>query len=300
MKASSLHVAAIMVCSACRPTLYDDETLVTTPRLLAVKSEPAEARPGSLVSYTALIAAANTDAGEESPIWDYCSTPKSLTENNAVSAACLDESSLVFAGVGSSITAALPRSSCSDFGPEVPRGGYRARDPDGTGGYYQPLRIDLSGNPPLFHLSRILCQLSNASADASLQYSQEYVPNTNPHLASLEAAAVGVPVALDSIQIGQGVTLRASWPAEDSERYAYFDPGSQTVVTRRESMQLAWYASAGSFAATSTGRSENDAETSVTNQWTAPQVPGLVHLWLVLRDSRGGVDYRDYVLTVLA
>ena len=34
------------------------------------------------------------------------------------------------------------------------------------------------------------------------------------------------------------------------------------------------------------------------NVWVAPSAAGPVHLWLVLRDSRGGVDFAEYELDV--
>jgi hypothetical protein len=91
----------------------------------------------------------------------------------------------------------------------------------------------------------------------------------------------------------------ASWPASSAETFAYFDPSTQQVTQQRESMQVAWYANAGSLDSESTGRSSTDMATTTDNVWTAPSKAGVVSLWVVLRDSRGGVDYAQVDVTVV-
>ncbi|HEY3254561.1 MAG TPA: hypothetical protein VGJ91_11455, partial [Polyangiaceae bacterium] len=126
---------------ACRPELDDDYWRVDAPRVLAVKSEPAEAKPGARLTFTAFLSA--PDTANLVPVWNFCTAPKPVPENNAVSSACLHAAALVSAGTGLSIEAETPRGGCSLFGPNSPPGGFRPRDPDISGGYYQPLRLDL-------------------------------------------------------------------------------------------------------------------------------------------------------------
>jgi hypothetical protein len=66
-------------------------------------------------------------------------------------------------------------------------------------------------------------------------------------------------------------------------------------------MRLAWFATSGEFDHDRTGRAETEMETTSDNTWTAPTVTEAtpVHLWLLLRDSRGGVDFAGYHLTVV-
>ena len=40
-------------------------------------------------------------------------------------------------------------------------------------------------------------------------------------------------------------------------------------------------------------------ETTSDNTWTAPADAGTVSLWVVLRDSRGGVAFAPYTATVV-
>ncbi len=63
-------------------------------------------------------------------------------------------------------------------------------------------------------------------------------------------------------------------------------------------MRVSWYTNAGTLDTQSTGRAEDDLELSTQNHWTAPEAPGKYALWIVLRDSRGGVDFAAYALGV--
>jgi hypothetical protein len=108
----------------------------------------------------------------------------------------------------------------------------------------------------------------------------------------------GQRVTLDAVPAGALIELQASWLAADAESYAYFDRSAQTISTKREAMRVAWYASSGSLATESTGRDEDELATTTSNVWSAPSYPGISRLWLVLRDSRGGVDFATYDFTV--
>jgi hypothetical protein len=63
-------------------------------------------------------------------------------------------------------------------------------------------------------------------------------------------------------------------------------------------MDIAWYATAGSFDDDRTGRASNETTNSSPNTWHAPAQPGRAHLWVVLRDDRGGVGWSDYTIDV--
>jgi hypothetical protein len=311
---------ALAVAAACIPDVPSNDALVGAPRILAVRAEPAEARPGAPVTYTPLVGSAlvgsalvgsalvgsalvGSAAGAvPSPVvvWAYCLAPTPLTDDNAVSTACLDAGSLDPLGAGATITGAVPVNACSLFGPVAPPGGGRPRDPDTTGGYYQPLRVDLAGAVPAFALERIACDLANAPAAQASAFAKAYTANANPQLMPLVATTAGAPVAFDAIVAGSRVDLTASWPAASAETYAYYDAAANVVTSRREAMQLAWYASAGAVDRETTGRGEDDPATTSDDAWTAPGTPGPARLWVVLRDSRGGVDFASYDVTVRA
>lgn len=278
----------------CAPDFGVDASRVSAARLLAVQGTPAEAAPGAPVSYTALVAVPEGVTDVPMPIWRFCTAPKPAAENDVVSPMCLDAASLVNAGTGIRIVAAVPSDACARFGPDTPPGDFRPRDPDVTGGYYQPLRVDLPDASPLFHLSRLLCGLAGAPDEVVRLFASEYVPNENPHLEPLRAVIDGAETSLRAVPRGARVELTASWPASDAEHYVAFDPALQALVTRREAMRVAWYTDAGELATESSGRAGDDSETTVANVWSAPSRSGAARLWVVLRDDRGGLDFETY------
>ena len=112
---------------------------------------------------------------------------------------------------------------------------------------------------------------------------------------------------MPAITVTQGdrIALRADWPAcagadacGGAESYLSIDPTTKQIATRRESIVVSWYASAGKFDGDRSGRDESDMATNAGNTWTAPKTAGPVHLWTVLRDARGGVGWASYTLSV--
>jgi hypothetical protein len=188
-------------------------------------------------------------------------------------------------------------------------------------------------------VTRLVCGLGGATQEQSAQYAERYRPNENPALDSLELRHNGSSVMLDPdtaksnavrVKPGEQVVLRARWascpikgecgdgicgPGEDrsscaddcskpkgctgSEPYVVLDPVKRELVDTREAMRVSWFATDGDFEHDRTGRTEEEAGTSYTdNQWTAPDAHGTVHLWVVIRDDRGGVGFESYTLEV--
>jgi hypothetical protein len=287
-------LALAVASTTCVPSLGPGDALITSPRILAVRADPAEAPPGTAVAFTALVASPGGTVTNAAIAWSFCTAPAPLTADNAVSNACFAASSLAPAGHGASVMATTPNDGCSIFGPDTTSTTSRPRDPDATGGYYQPLRLQLAGTDDAFELARIRCDLANADATAARAFAAEYTSNQNPALLPLSATLGGAPVALSAVPPGSRVTLQVSWPATAAETFAYYDPSSQAVTMQRESMQVAWYATGGVLDTEATGRRSNDMATTSDNGWLAPEAPGTVFVWIVLRDSRGGVTFATY------
>lgn len=284
----------ILLLAGCQTSLDQRLAIVRTPRVLAIVSDPAEVLPGQAASYSALV------AGPDGPIaampsWALCTAPKPPTEDNAVSTACVAGDGLVSLGSAASVTATVPGDACTNFGPDVPPGGFRPRDPDPTGGYYQPVRADAGVGDLAFGFTRITCHLPNTTGDIAHDYQMNYHANVNPTLEPLELS-----VPADQVPAGATVTLTASWPASAVESYLYFDPQGQRLVTRRESMRLSWFATGGELAVDASAVGEADTATSVSTTWHAPDAPGTAWLWLVLRDSRGGTATQAVQVTLTA
>ncbi|MDF2695904.1 MAG: hypothetical protein K0S65_4287 [Labilithrix sp.] len=285
---------------ACRPDLGERDSLVTRTEVLAVRGDPPEAKPGEAVRYSLLVA--SPDGPITSPLtsWAYCATPKLLTENGAASAACIGSGVRPLAEGPPVLEAAMPADACSLFGPEVASADLRPRDPDITGGFYQPLRVTVFGHDETavaFGLERIRCALANASADVTTDFGSRYVENQNPELLPLTIALDGAPIDAGAIPRGARVTLRASWPESSAERYVVYELSSRRLVDRRETMRVSWFSTAGTFANDRTGRAEHELETFTGNDWTAPSEARTVHLFVVLRDARGGVAFATHTLT---
>jgi hypothetical protein len=276
-------------CIACIPDLGEGAAPVATPRILAVRADPAEARPGTTVTFTALVA--TSGAQPPPPVgWSFCHVPRPLTTDDVVASDCVAPPAAGPAA-GTVLSVATPTDSCSVFGPDAPAR-LRPVDPDATGGYYQPIVAFLPGALPAVMLTRITCDLPSASAAAAAQFAQSYVPNANPIIASLTADIAGVTADLGAIHPNARVHLQVGWPPASAETYAYYDAALDSVVWKREAMSVAWYASAGAIDRESTVRAADDPATTSDDDWIAPPGPGAFRLWIVLRDDRGGVAFR--------
>jgi hypothetical protein len=305
------RLALVLLVAGCQPSLGPPLSLVDAARVVAVRAEPAEALPGASVTLTPLVVSPAGTVAQPRLDWSLCLAPKPTTENDVVSAACLQAGGTtpVARGVAAP-TIALPSSACRLFGPDLPpevagAPAPRARAPDATGGYYQPFVIDFSSrlsdgrsSMPTIALERIRCGLAGASMALAVAFSLQYTPNRNPTLTPLGASVAGHAVALDQIPRGAVVNFTVGWSADSPERYPVLDPLAQTLISHREAIRVAWLASDGAFHDEETGRGEDDVLLDSANAWQAPARATIVHLWIVLRDSRGGVDFASYDLTV--
>ena len=300
----ALACACACAAAACRPDFGERESLVDRTQVLAVRVDPPEGKPGEAVTTTLLVASPAGTLEAPPASWAFCATPKLLTENGAVSAACLASGVVAIGDARGGVTAALPATGCSDFGPETQSAEVRPRDPDITGGFFLPIRARLAGDPgrdalTAFGFARLTCNLAGAPADVATAFRAQYKPNLNPSLSPIEARLEGAtaPMALDAIPRGAHVLLRASWRPEDAESYALFDIVNQAVVTRRESMRVSWFTTAGSFDRDRSGRTEDEPETFTENTWNAPDEARTSQLWFVLRDARGGIAFSSLTAT---
>jgi hypothetical protein len=312
--------------AGCKPDLGAPISVISGPRVLAVRGMPAEAAPMTKVTYDLLAVDQNGPIANPSVTWAQCHIPKSPSDTNAVSVACLDIPD--DAGPSPTFEAPMPSGSipggadggminidaCQHFGPDAPTDmpGVRPRDPDVTGGYYQPVRANLatdSGTVTAFLLERIRCNLANAAADVAAMYNAMYKLNNDPAIASItldpDGAATPLfqqgapaPAPAATVSVGQVVTLRVAWADASAESYIAWNLATHTLDDRREALSVSWFTTAGSFAHDSSGRAEEDPGLDTDNVWHAPATPGPVFLWAVLRDSRGGVDFAQATIDV--
>lgn len=298
--------------AGCKPDLGAPQSLIDGPRMLAVRANPPEARPGDApVSYDTLLVNVDGTVTGADVGWALCNEPHPPAESNVVSNVCLtipDETS------GETFVAPVPVEACTNFGPLTSKPGARPADPDTTGGYFQPVRATWrsgAGDSIAFELERILCPLGAiAPNDVAGEYANEYHPNVNPTLAEavLEPDGAATPIftagqatapAPTSVPAGGLLVFEARWDAAIQETFKVYDLTSHVLVDQTESLRLSWFATGGEFEHERTGRTAAEAASPFTrNLWRAPTTPGPVHVWMVLRDSRGGVDFASAELEV--
>lgn len=342
-----LLLTLIPLAAGCVPDFHDEPALVLARRIVAVQSEPAEAKPDEAVQLRALVVDPNVAAAPAFPRFGLCLARKPLTELGPVSPACLDDpasdtEALVALGAGESVSARLPLEACRLFGPSRPEpkdgeAAGRAVDADPTGGYFQPVTAKLDAARELAVGSvRLSCALPAVTQAQALEFTRSYRVNQNPELSALSVLRGddsteltpehrAADTAPTRVAPGERLTLRASWSecseastcgdgicgaGEDrascvsdcskprgctgAEFYAWFDPQSRAVSTRRESLVLSWFATGGELESPRTARDEADLASFSDNTWTAPLSEGEARLWVVLSDARGGQSWRSY------
>src|SRR4029077_3200342 len=123
----------------------------------------------------------------------------------------------------------------------------------------------------------------------------------DPDGAATALFAAGQATAPPPITVapGQVVTLEASWTDADQEDFLVYDVATHVLVTQTESLRLAWFTTGGELRFDATGRTDAERGTNSTrNAWTAPATAGPIHLWMVLRDNRGGIDFAEAEIDV--
>ncbi|HWA74152.1 MAG TPA: hypothetical protein VG937_17535 [Polyangiaceae bacterium] len=314
----------------CVPDFDDDLSIVVAPRVLAVRAEPAEAKPNEVVTLSALVVDPDPLAPPAPAHFALCVDRKPLTELGPVSPACLEQSSnepssaLISLGTGNGVTATIPNDACRLFGPSRPEPkegepAGRPVDPDATGGYYEPVTARVASARDLaVGAIRLRCPLPEVTQAQSIEFATRYHANKNPELSRLELLRDGEPEELEPeaaspeptavLAPRERITLRANWsecgsePAATgctgAENYVWFDPDARLIAERRESIRISWFATAGTFQSERSGRDESELEPDSDNDWTAPDVAGPVRLWVVIRDARGGQSFQSYRLEV--
>lgn len=338
--------AVVLGASGCKPELEGRPSLVDSPRVIAIRSTPAEVIAGSNVTYDVLVAQPVDDTSEPALDWALCLAQKPLASSGSIAEECLVRSSpkLSELGSSSSVEATVPSDSCQRFGPTTPTQNpgeppLRAVDPDTTGGFYQPVRLfsDFGGGNSAYEVgvTRLLCGVgSGVTQEQAATFAKNYRANENPRIGQVSVIRANNATSLidlsgasvATVAPGEALTLDVAWPTcptevacgdgfcsqgedltscpsdcenpkgcEGAEAYVSYDATTQSLVNRRESIRISWYATDGAFEHDRTGRTEADAaQASSRNTWTAPNAPGKVRFWLVIRDDRRGANWVSF------
>lgn len=203
----------------------------------------------------------------------------------------------------------------------------RAAAPDQSGGFYQPVMVGLgdAASAPALSGVRLLCGGAGLAQADLVTFNRGYRPNQNPVLDELSVMLEGEKLDLEGtprILAGATLQLKVAWAAcpetsacgdglctagenatecaEDcrsepvgctgAEHYLFADPQSKEVVEKIEGLEVSWFANAGTFKEAITD--DSDTVNESVNEWTAPEGPGVVGLWIVVRDSRRGTTWK--------
>jgi hypothetical protein len=244
-KLSTLLALAAVASTAggCVPGVEEADTLVLGPRVLAIRSEPAQLKPREQGTFSALYVSAD-GTQEEAPLaWSFCKARKPLAELGPVNPLCLLENAdeievappdagedeeepepiLEPIGEGLEVRGDIPSDACRFFGPDrpPPKDGEpagRPVDADPTGGYYQLLRV-FNGNDETTALyeARIVCGLPGAGQAVTVAFNQRFLPNANPVIDALIAIEDDAPLALAAedeptrVRPGAALPLELRW-----------------------------------------------------------------------------------------
>lgn len=227
------RLAACGLALACVPEFESDLSLVDAPRVLALRSEPAEAAPGQTVTVHALVAEPDGTHEEAELAWSLCLARRPLTTLAPIAPECaalLDDPEILEAlGSGPSVIATLPTDACRRFGPEPPPATPgeptgRPVDPDPTGGYYQPILARLLDDDTVNLLqTRLTCGLAGATQAQAAEFQTRYQANVAPAIERVRLLGDDLDL-LDvdpppRVEPEQRVELRVSWidcPSEPS------------------------------------------------------------------------------------
>ncbi len=289
---ATARIALFGVIAGCTSPPNQRQFLVEDVRILAISVEPAEVQPGQTVTLQAFVAGPTGEPLDQRTTWSVCLAPKAPSEDNAVAPSCLG-ADVTPIGAGTAqhvVTATVPSDACARFGPDSPPGDFRPRAADGTGGYYQPFRVDAAPiNRTAIGLVRIQCNLPLAPPEVAQAYRTQYQANAAPQF------TLQVP---SRIAANASIELTAMWPATEQQTYLWFDAATIALVPRRESMRVNWFVTAGDLPVDASLVQEASTATSSSVTWQAPSEAGTTTIWAVLRDSRGGMSVQQATVLV--
>jgi hypothetical protein len=260
--------------------------------VLAVVAEPPEVYPGETARLQAVVAwpLDSTDASTSGvDVWSYCTEPRVPGTHGTAPGSCLTDSVVLLAGASLDVEALLPTNACRNFGPDPPTDDFRPQDPDVTGGYYQPVRLDAFGQF-WFHFQRLRCPLANTPTTIAKQFIDTYTPNKNPTPSQVEVNGSVYPFKgpfhVQSFADEASLSVTITWSSDPGETYPHFDPESRELESVREDVQVTWFTNAGELSYEAPNFSSKRSRQALAT-W-APTGDGDANLWTVIRDSRGG------------
>jgi hypothetical protein len=263
---------------------FPPQTLVERLRILGVRAEPPEVDITSQVELSALVADPQGEGRQLEYTWVICLFELGYA---AADIPCPGPDSFYLPGNGETTQLNLPELvawlSSFDFPVEDFQGIEITKLPLFVG-----LEVTANGSDEKVRgVKRITIGLNQDIANV----------NHNPTLLGVEVEDQVYGEDPLVVYTNQEVSLNPL--IDESERETYVREGEEEQ--RTEDYLFSWYSSKGEF---SDRRTIVDVDTKgrplQVNKWTAPAEPGLVTLWVILRDGRFGTDWLEFEIEVLS
>ncbi|MGZ3426669.1 MAG: hypothetical protein ACXVCV_08475 [Polyangia bacterium] len=229
-----------------------DFAFVDGLRILGAQAEPPEAAPGDTVALSAWVV--DTHGGSVAVSWSACLLPSDGLANPG----CTDPrgNGRVALGSGETLSIVVPAVDAATLGPQ-----------DITGGVYLPIVVHAVGRD------------DSADAIYRLRIAGTQTRNHNPVFANIEPLRDdGIP----EVGIAGNVWALIAHYLNSVETYVTPSSAPDTVFER---LTTQWFATAGSFPDQPVG---GTAVQSFTLDRALPPSGGIIDLWVVGHDERGG------------
>ncbi len=301
---------ALVSVTACKGE-FESYNEVSELRVLAIASDKPELVGNEVVVFSALV----TEPGA-SYQWHWCPLPRPLGDGLGCTVDDAEFAQLVQNALGDSIE--LPELDMGQgetarftnpFGPQEGRLLCQALV---TLAPEDAARPDcLSGTFPF----TITLQVTSADAATTVLATRTLgvlldplaVPNKNPNFSEVRIGRPGSSdevIAEDgstNVGIGESYELVANVSVESAEVFVDETRGEEPVEAR-EGLVISWFYQTGNIDLGRTSYAENDRPVSQlnTNSWTISDAAsiGPTQIWLVLRDTRGGVSWLERELVI--
>ena len=275
-----------------RPRDLTEAWQVDRTRILGVRAEPPEIRPGEATRMEALVAHAYDAEPELSLIWLACddggafgcATDLSAFDFEALDPATLREAGFIGFEPGFPPFYAAEPDLLDDLPPEARLEGVNIQ----TQLFAFPADDLAEGAPGEVDFSEIEVGFKR------LVVSEAKTPNNNPRIQDFAVDGIVVPTSVPTIELSSNQQYELSLIVDEAtaiEDYLFVNSKGE-IEERTEEPYAAWFVTSGEVTEPVTLYPFLDMT------WTAPAEPGPGRLWAVLRDRRGGMAWlsRDYVV----
>ncbi|HEY7955352.1 MAG TPA: hypothetical protein VII38_08665 [Polyangia bacterium] len=270
-------------------TSFDPISFLSRLRVVTMIGAPPELAPGQSATVTAVLPPDSAlDGGAFDYAWAYCTMPPVAGAGETVSDDCITHETapyLIPLPSGAPTTmVTMPKVTPLALGL-----------PDGTGGFYLPVRL------------RVSAAGQTLTSVYRLRLNLDQPPNQNPVIDGVFQVGPGAPDAggdsdggapglmplVENMPIevhaGDVITLRATTTAASHETYLQPSGSSASNLTFTPTVEQPgydWYATAGEFDIDTTG--DDRPDTKLTFDKHLPPSGATVDLYVVALDHRGG------------